>query len=103
MIESGDFWPPSSSGPGRGPLKAKTRIRIPLGAPKAIQREPDCFFDSKPGSHRGISIRIPLGAPKAIQVEPPGSMSFEEFLAMLRFEQRYKLAEFDYRDLLKDK
>jgi len=30
-------------------------------------------------------------------------MSFEEFLAMLRFEQRYKLAEFDYRDLLKDK
>ena len=25
--------PPSSSGPGRGPLKAKTRIRIPLEAP----------------------------------------------------------------------
>ncbi len=24
--------PPSSSGPGRGPLKAKTGIRIPLGA-----------------------------------------------------------------------
>lgn len=24
--------PPSSSGPGRGPLKAKTRIRIPVGA-----------------------------------------------------------------------
>jgi hypothetical protein len=25
--------PPSSSGPGRGPFKAKTRIRIPVGAP----------------------------------------------------------------------
>ena len=26
--------PPSSSGPGRGPFKAKTRVRIPLGAYK---------------------------------------------------------------------
>jgi len=48
-------------------------------------------------------LRIPLGAPKAIQLEPLDSMSLEEFLANLRFEQRYKLAEFDYRDLLKKK
>ena len=32
MIEFSRLTPPSSSGPGRGPLKAKTRIRIPLGA-----------------------------------------------------------------------
>ena len=32
MLKSKRFRPPSSSGPGRGPLKAKTRIRIPLGA-----------------------------------------------------------------------
>ncbi len=32
MIESLSAQPPLSSGPGRGPLKAKTRIRIPLGA-----------------------------------------------------------------------
>ncbi len=25
--------PPSSSGPGRGPLKAKTGVRVPVGAP----------------------------------------------------------------------
>jgi len=30
-------------------------------------------------------------------------MSLEEFLAMLRFEQRYRLAEFEYRDMLKKK
>ena len=30
--------PPSSSGPGRGPLKAKTRIRIPLEAPSESLR-----------------------------------------------------------------
>ena len=33
VIESLSAKPPLSSGPGRGPLKAKTRIRIPLGAP----------------------------------------------------------------------
>jgi hypothetical protein len=27
--------PPSSSGPGRGPLKAKTGVRVPLGAQKS--------------------------------------------------------------------
>ena len=31
--------PPSSSGPGRGPLKAKTGVRVPLGAPKKTQLE----------------------------------------------------------------
>ena len=30
--------PPSSRGPGRGPLKAQTGVRIPLGAP--ISQEP---------------------------------------------------------------
>ena len=63
--------PPLSSGPGRGPLKAKTRVRIPLGAPKGTQ--PELF--------RPISL--------------------VEFLAMLRFEQRYKLVELDFQDLLK--
>ena len=31
--------PPSSSGLGRGPLKAKTGIRIPLGAPNDYDRQ----------------------------------------------------------------
>ena len=31
--------PPSSSGPGRGPLKAKTGVRVPLGAPSKTQLE----------------------------------------------------------------
>ena len=32
MVELLRFMPPSSSGPGRGPLKAKTGVRVPLGA-----------------------------------------------------------------------
>ena len=31
--------PPSSSGPGRSPLKAQTGVRVPLGAPKGIHPE----------------------------------------------------------------
>jgi hypothetical protein len=31
--------PPSSSGPGRGPLKAKTGVRVPLGALKLTHLE----------------------------------------------------------------
>ena len=77
--------PPSSSGPGRGPLKAKTGIRIPLGAlliesyrPShtiEVQAAKQGFefpwghFDFIPSSlphHRGAGgktgIRIPLGA-----------------------------------------
>jgi hypothetical protein len=56
-----------------------------------------------------------LGAPKDSRIdygcsafkdqatlpEPPVEISLEEFLAMLRFEQRHKLAELDYYDLLK--
>src|SRR3989304_3869150 len=52
MIEASRLTPPSSSGPGRGPLKAKTRIRIPLGAQKYLSLS----------SHRGIikaKTRIP--------------------------------------------
>ena len=54
--------PPSSSGPGRGPLKAETGVRFPVGAPMKIHLE-----------HRDIAV--------------------EEFLEMLRFDQRDKLAE----------
>jgi hypothetical protein len=32
MVEFVSLQPPSSRGPGRGPLKAKTGVRIPLGA-----------------------------------------------------------------------
>jgi hypothetical protein len=62
MVESLRFRPPSSRGPGRGPLKAKTGVRVPLGAPDKSHLEP-C------------------------------SMPVEQFLAMLRFEKREKLAE----------
>ena len=33
--------PPSSRGPGRGPLKAKTGVRIPLGAQVLRNRSTD--------------------------------------------------------------
>ena len=36
--------PPSSSGPGRGPLKAKTGIRIPLGALNTVLRTGHFFY-----------------------------------------------------------
>jgi hypothetical protein len=32
MIQSCPLAPPSSSGPGRGPLKAQTAVRVRLGA-----------------------------------------------------------------------
>ncbi len=54
--------PPSSRGPGRSPFKAKTGVRIPVGAPTKTHLE-----------HRDIAV--------------------EEFLEMLRFDQRDKLAE----------
>ena len=56
MIESSRLTPPSSSGPGRGPLKAKTRIRIPLGAQKYLSLS----------SHRGI-----IKAKTRIRIPPP--------------------------------
>ena len=37
-------------------------------------------------------VRAPLGPPNEMSPEPHGQ-GFEEFLAMLRFEQRSKLAE----------
>ncbi len=62
MVEFQRFPPPSSSGLGRSPLKAKTGVRFPLGAPTKTHLE-----------HRNIAV--------------------EEFLEMLRFDQRDKLAE----------
>jgi hypothetical protein len=44
-----------------------------------------------------------MGTPDETQPEPFRSISLVEFLAMLRFEQRYKLAELDFQDLLKKK
>ena len=32
MVEFHSCWPPSSSGLGRGPLKAETGVRFPVGA-----------------------------------------------------------------------
>jgi hypothetical protein len=32
MVEFSRSQPPSSRGPGRGPLKAKTGVRVPVGA-----------------------------------------------------------------------
>jgi len=37
----------------------------------------------------------------AIHPGPLKEIGLEEFFAMLRFEQRHKLAELDYRDLLR--
>ena len=54
--------PPSSRGLGRSPFKAKTGVRISLGAPTKTHLEP-------------LDIAV------------------EEFLEMLRFDQRDRLAE----------
>jgi hypothetical protein len=62
MVEFQRFQPPSSRGLGRSPLKAKTGVRVPLGAPSRTHPEPH-------------------------------SVPVEQFLAMLRFDQRDKLAE----------
>ena len=61
MVKSLRHTPPSSSGPGRGPLKAKTGVRVPLGAPTKTHLE-----------YRDIAV--------------------EEFLEMLRDDQRDKVA-----------
>ena len=47
MVEFQRFAPPSSSGLGRGPLKAKTRVRTSLGAPKNKCRIIPAFFLTK--------------------------------------------------------
>ncbi len=47
LIELRPLTPPSSSGPGRGPLKAKTGIRIPVGAH---------FFNNFPNQSPGFHI-----------------------------------------------
>lgn len=38
---------PSSSGLGRGPLKAETRVRVPLGAPLFFPHVRSCLADSR--------------------------------------------------------
>lgn len=44
---------PSSSGPGRGPLKAETRVRFPLGAPSPFSPGgQDSAFELRPRSNR---------------------------------------------------
>ena len=55
--------PPSSSGPGRGPLKAKTGVRVSVGA-QIIHRGVD-FFSQNRSPHRGDDIRVsvPLYTP----------------------------------------
>ena len=69
--------PPSSSGPGRGPLKAKTRIRIPLGAPGLIATglltcgfvvplTPLQAHETKTRSRTPAPRGVPLGAPTLI-------------------------------------
>ncbi len=40
-MDSDDALLPSSRGPGRGPLKAKMGVRIPLGAPTHKNRSTD--------------------------------------------------------------
>src|SRR5579859_818768 len=52
MVECRDIWPPSSSGPGRGPLKAKTGVRIPAGAlaqARARSYQAGAFFSPAAG------------------------------------------------------
>ena len=45
--QSEPHMPPSSRGPGRGPLKAKTGVRFPLGASKEIQVEHGGVWEGK--------------------------------------------------------
>ena len=40
--------PPSSSGPGRSPLKAKTGVRFPLGVLKSLRIKPERSFLNSP-------------------------------------------------------
>ena len=40
-ISAARYTPPSSSGPGRSPLKAKTGVRVPVGAQTLKNRSSD--------------------------------------------------------------
>ena len=53
-----------------------------MGAPKDSRTDSGCFALTG----------------EAIRPNPRGEISLEEFLAMLRFEQRHKLMELGYRD-----
>ena len=54
--------PPSSRGPGRGPLKAQTGVRIPMGAQKSHRKV--AFFFSKLLSPQGRCYSNPHGGTK---------------------------------------
>jgi hypothetical protein len=49
---------PSSRGPGRGPFKAKTRVRIPLGTPDLPEffHQPSAFADSSRRRRFGSNV-----------------------------------------------
>ncbi len=61
---------PSSRGPGRGPFKAKTRVRIPLGTPHlpTISREKSAVSVPSPvNRHRsGANVTRPLSSDEMI-------------------------------------
>ena len=44
MVEFSRSQPPSSRGPGRGPLKAKTGVRISLGALLDSRNDSGCLY-----------------------------------------------------------
>ena len=56
--------PPSSSGPGRSPLKAKTGVRVPLGALKRTCPEqlstPEQFMELVRFDQRGLLNELPV-------------------------------------------
>ena len=62
---------PSSRGPGRGPFKAKTRVRIPLGTPAKVER-PDQTGDELPGR---LVPRKPYCFPSGVNWIGPSSTS----------------------------
>ena len=64
--------PPSSRGPGRGPLKAQTGVRIPMGAQRKSHRD-DGSFHFKLASPQGRCYSNPRGAKKSHQI---GDSSF---------------------------
>ncbi len=45
-LRSARAMPPSSSGPGRGPLKAQTAVRVRLGAQKSHQFDGSFFVQT---------------------------------------------------------
>jgi hypothetical protein len=78
--------PPSSSGPGRSPLKAQTGVRVPLGAQTSHNKVARNFF--KQASLLKGWNSSSHGA--QISGKPP-THDVERFLSLLRFDSREKL------------